>query len=94
MVVVTARGDRLPPRRRQASYARVPLIVVRPTATELARPRGRPDDRSGRAVRLAVRWFCELGNIDADDDGLLHLPTRPTAAPWRRPRPDAPGPCV
>ena len=42
-------------------------------AARAARHRRRPDDRPAKLYGDAVRWFCEVGTHEADDDGLLHF---------------------
>jgi 2-succinyl-5-enolpyruvyl-6-hydroxy-3-cyclohexene-1-carboxylate synthase len=52
----------------------VPLIVL--TADRPPELRGRGAGQTIDQLKLygsAVRWFCELGTADADDEGLLHF---------------------
>ncbi len=76
-VVVTTSGTagaNLHPAVSEASYARVPLIVI--TADRPPELRERGAGQTIDQVKLfgsEVRWFSEVGNIDADDDGLLHF---------------------
>ncbi|MEX0993787.1 MAG: 2-succinyl-5-enolpyruvyl-6-hydroxy-3-cyclohexene-1-carboxylic-acid synthase [Solirubrobacterales bacterium] len=58
----------------EADEARVPLLVV--TADRPPELRGRGAGQTIDQLKLygsSVRWFCELGTIDADDDGLLYF---------------------
>jgi 2-succinyl-5-enolpyruvyl-6-hydroxy-3-cyclohexene-1-carboxylate synthase len=67
-------GANLYPAVAEASEARVPLIVL--TADRPPELRGRGAGQTIDQLKLygsAVRWFCELGTADADDDGLLHF---------------------
>ena len=67
-------GANVHPAVAESSYARVPLIVI--TADRPPELRDRGAGQAIDQIKLfgsAVRWFCELGNIDADDDGLLHF---------------------
>ena len=58
----------------EADLSSVPLIVL--TAD---RPPELRDVGSGQTIDQlklygsAVRWFCEVGTHEADDDGLLHF---------------------
>ncbi len=76
-VVVTTSGTaaaNLHPAVAEAAEARVPLIAI--TADRPPELRSRGAGQTIDQVKLfgsSVRWFCELGNIDADDDGLLHF---------------------
>lgn len=57
----------------EASESRTPLIVI--TADRPPQLRGRGAGQTIDQVKLfgsAVRWFCEVGVHQADDDGLLH----------------------
>src|SRR4029453_6256383 len=56
----------------EASEARVPLIVL--TADRPPELRARGAGQTIDQLKLygsAVRWFCELGAAEADDEGLL-----------------------
>jgi 2-succinyl-5-enolpyruvyl-6-hydroxy-3-cyclohexene-1-carboxylate synthase len=67
-------GANVHPAVAEASHARVPLIVI--TADRPPELRDRGAGQTIDQIKLygsAVRWFCELGNIDADDEGLLHF---------------------
>jgi 2-succinyl-5-enolpyruvyl-6-hydroxy-3-cyclohexene-1-carboxylate synthase len=75
----------------EADEAGVPLIVL--TAD---RPPELRDIGAGQTIDQlklygeAVRWFCEVGTHDADDDGLLHfrsVPCRAYASAAGDPRP-------
>ncbi len=58
----------------EADESAVPLIAL--TADRPAELRGVGAGQTIDQVKLygsAVRWFCELGTNEADDDGLLHL---------------------
>jgi 2-succinyl-5-enolpyruvyl-6-hydroxy-3-cyclohexene-1-carboxylate synthase len=82
-------GANLHPAVAEASEARVPLIVL--TADRPPELRGRGAGQTIDQLKLygsAVRWFCELGTADADDEGLLHF--RSAAA---RACAEASGPC-
>ena len=57
----------------EADESRVPLIVL--TADRPPELRGIGAGQTIDQIKLygsAVRWFCEVGTHDADDDGLLH----------------------
>jgi 2-succinyl-5-enolpyruvyl-6-hydroxy-3-cyclohexene-1-carboxylate synthase len=57
----------------EADESAVPLVVL--TADRPAELRGIGAGQTIDQVKLygeSVRWFCEVGNHDADDDGLLH----------------------
>ncbi|MBS1878990.1 MAG: 2-succinyl-5-enolpyruvyl-6-hydroxy-3-cyclohexene-1-carboxylic-acid synthase [Actinobacteria bacterium] len=57
----------------EADESGLPLLVL--TADRPAELRGIGAGQTIDQVKLfgeAVRWFCEVGNHDADDDGLLH----------------------
>jgi 2-succinyl-5-enolpyruvyl-6-hydroxy-3-cyclohexene-1-carboxylate synthase len=67
-------GANLHPAVAEANEARVPLIVL--TADRPPELRGRGAGQTIDQLKLygsAVRWFCELGTADADDEGLLHF---------------------
>jgi 2-succinyl-5-enolpyruvyl-6-hydroxy-3-cyclohexene-1-carboxylate synthase len=67
-------GANLHPAVAEASEARVPLIVL--TADRPPELRARGAGQTIDQLKLygsAVRWFCELGVADADDQGLLHF---------------------
>jgi len=58
----------------EADEAAVPLIVL--TADRPPELRGIGAGQTIDQIKLygsAVRWFCEVGNHGADDDGLLHF---------------------
>jgi 2-succinyl-5-enolpyruvyl-6-hydroxy-3-cyclohexene-1-carboxylate synthase len=58
----------------EADESAVPLVVL--TADRPAELRGIGAGQTIDQVKLygeSVRWFCEVGNHAADDDGLLHL---------------------
>jgi 2-succinyl-5-enolpyruvyl-6-hydroxy-3-cyclohexene-1-carboxylate synthase len=66
-------GANLHPAVAEASEARVPLILL--TADRPPELRARGAGQTIDQLKLygsAVRWFCELGTADADDQGLLH----------------------
>ena len=66
-------GANLHPAVAEAAEARVPLIVI--TADRPPELRGRGAGQTIDQLKLygsAVRWFCELGVVLADDTGLLH----------------------
>ena len=57
----------------EADESNVPLIVL--TADRPPELRGIGAGQTIDQIKLygqAVRWFCEVGNHEADDDGLLH----------------------
>jgi 2-succinyl-5-enolpyruvyl-6-hydroxy-3-cyclohexene-1-carboxylate synthase len=65
----------------EASEARVPLIVL--TADRPPELRARGAGQTIDQLKLygsAVRWFCELGAAEADDEGLLHYRSAATRA--------------
>ena len=58
----------------EADEAAVPLIVL--TADRPPELRGIGAGQTIDQIKLygsAVRWFCEVGSHEADDDGLLHF---------------------
>jgi 2-succinyl-5-enolpyruvyl-6-hydroxy-3-cyclohexene-1-carboxylate synthase len=75
----------------EADEAAVPLIVL--TADRPPELRGIGAGQTIDQLKLygtAVRWFCEVGTHEADDDGLLHLRSvacRAYAAARGEPRP-------
>jgi 2-succinyl-5-enolpyruvyl-6-hydroxy-3-cyclohexene-1-carboxylate synthase len=75
-VVLTTSGTaaaNLHPAVAEASEGRVPLIVI--SADRPPELRGRGAGQTIDQLKLygsAVRWFCELGVAQADDQGLLH----------------------
>ena len=75
----------------EADEAGVPLIVL--TADRPPELRGIGAGQTIDQIKLygsAVRWFCEVGTHDADDDGLLHFRSvacRAFAAARGEPRP-------
>jgi 2-succinyl-5-enolpyruvyl-6-hydroxy-3-cyclohexene-1-carboxylate synthase len=75
----------------EASEAGVPLVVL--TADRPPELRGIGAGQTIDQLKLygsAVRWFCEVGNHEADDAGLLHLRSvacRTYAAARGEPRP-------
>jgi 2-succinyl-5-enolpyruvyl-6-hydroxy-3-cyclohexene-1-carboxylate synthase len=75
----------------EADEASVPLIVL--TADRPAELRGIGAGQTIDQLKLygsAVRWFCEVGNHEADDAGLLHFRSvacRAYAAARGEPRP-------
>ena len=67
-------GANVHPAVAEAKHARVPMIVI--TADRPPELRDRGAGQTIDQIKLygsAVRWFCELGSIDASDDGLLHF---------------------
>ena len=79
------------PRSPRPTRPRVPLIVL--TADRPPELRGIGAGQTIDQIKLygsAVRWFCEVGSHDADDDGLLHFRSvacRACAAARGEPRP-------
>jgi 2-succinyl-5-enolpyruvyl-6-hydroxy-3-cyclohexene-1-carboxylate synthase len=75
----------------EADESRVPLIVL--TADRPPELRGIGAGQTIDQIKLygsAVRWFCEVGTHEADDDGLLHYRAtacRAFAAARGEPRP-------
>jgi 2-succinyl-5-enolpyruvyl-6-hydroxy-3-cyclohexene-1-carboxylate synthase len=75
----------------EADHAAVPLIVL--TADRPPELRGIGAGQAIDQLKLygpSVRWFCEVGTHDADDDGLLHFRAtacRAFAAARGEPRP-------
>jgi 2-succinyl-5-enolpyruvyl-6-hydroxy-3-cyclohexene-1-carboxylate synthase len=75
----------------EADEAAVPLIVL--TADRPPELRGIGAGQTIDQIKLygsAVRWFCEVGSHEADDDGLLHFRSvscRAWAAARGEPRP-------
>src|SRR4029077_7842063 len=62
-----------PPAVCEADHAAVPLLVL--TADRPPELRGIGAGQAIDQLKLygdSVRWFCEVGTHDADDDGLLH----------------------
>jgi len=58
----------------EADHSAVPLLVL--TADRPPELRGVGAGQAIDQLKLygeSVRWFCEVGSHDADDDGLLHL---------------------
>ena len=77
----------------EADESAVPLIVL--TAD---RPPELRDIGAGQTIDQlklygsAVRWFCEVGTHDADDDGLLHFRSVACRAYWTAAGDPRPGP--
>jgi 2-succinyl-5-enolpyruvyl-6-hydroxy-3-cyclohexene-1-carboxylate synthase len=75
----------------EADHAAVPLIAL--TADRPAELRGIGAGQAIDQIKLygdSVRWFCEVGTHEADDEGLLHLRStacRAFAAARGEPRP-------
>jgi len=75
----------------EADHAAVPLLVL--TADRPPELRGVGAGQAIDQLKLygsSVRWFCEVGTHDADDDGLLHYRStacRAFAAARGEPRP-------
>ena len=75
----------------EADESAVPLVAL--TADRPAELRGIGAGQTIDQVKLygsAVRWFCEVGTHEADDDGLLHMRStacRALAAARGEPRP-------
>lgn len=75
----------------EADHAAVPLIAL--TADRPPELRGIGAGQAVDQIKLygdSVRWFCEVGSHEADDDGLLHLRStacRAFAAARGEPRP-------
>ncbi len=75
----------------EADHAAVPLLVL--TADRPPELRGVGSGQAIDQIKLygdSVRWFCEVGSHEADDDGLLHLRStacRAFAAARGEPRP-------
>ena len=79
----------------EADLSGVPLIVL--TAD---RPPELRDVGSGQTIDQlklygsAVRWFCEVGTHEADDDGLLHYRSSPAARCAIAAATPGPAPCT
>jgi 2-succinyl-5-enolpyruvyl-6-hydroxy-3-cyclohexene-1-carboxylate synthase len=75
----------------EADHSAIPLIAL--TADRPAELRGTGAGQTIDQLKLyggSVRWFCEVGNHAADDDGLLHYRStacRAVAAARGNPRP-------
>jgi 2-succinyl-5-enolpyruvyl-6-hydroxy-3-cyclohexene-1-carboxylate synthase len=77
----------------EADESGVPLIVL--TADRPPELRGIGAGQTIDQIKLfgsAVRWFCEVGTHDADDDGLLHLRSVGCRAFWSAAGDPRPGP--
>ena len=77
----------------EADESAVPLIVL--TADRPPELRGIGAGQTIDQLKLygdAVRWFCELGNHDADDAGLLHFRSVACRAFWTAAGDPRPGP--
>jgi 2-succinyl-5-enolpyruvyl-6-hydroxy-3-cyclohexene-1-carboxylate synthase len=77
----------------EADESGVPLIVL--TADRPPELRGIGAGQTIDQIKLygaAVRWFCEVGNHDADDAGLLHFRSAACRAYWTAAGDPRPGP--
>jgi 2-succinyl-5-enolpyruvyl-6-hydroxy-3-cyclohexene-1-carboxylate synthase len=77
----------------EADESAVPLIVL--TADRPPELRGIGAGQTIDQLKLygdAVRWFCEVGNHDADDAGLLHFRSVACRAFWTAAGDPRPGP--
>jgi 2-succinyl-5-enolpyruvyl-6-hydroxy-3-cyclohexene-1-carboxylate synthase len=77
----------------EAHESAVPLIVL--TADRPPELRGIGAGQTIDQLKLygsAVRWFCELGTHEADDDGLLHFRSVACRAFWAAAGDPRPGP--
>jgi 2-succinyl-5-enolpyruvyl-6-hydroxy-3-cyclohexene-1-carboxylate synthase len=77
----------------EADESGVPLIVL--TADRPPELRGIGAGQTIDQIKLygsAVRWFCEVGTHDADDDGLLHFRSVACRAFWSAAGDPRPGP--
>ena len=77
----------------EADESAVPLIVL--TADRPPELRGIGAGQTIDQLKLygdAVRWFCELGNHDADDAGLMHFRSVACRAFWTAAGDPRPGP--
>jgi 2-succinyl-5-enolpyruvyl-6-hydroxy-3-cyclohexene-1-carboxylate synthase len=77
----------------EADESGVPLIVL--TADRPPELRGIGAGQTIDQIKLygsAVRWFCEVGNHDADDSGLLHFRSVACRAFWTSAGDPRPGP--
>ena len=73
----------------EADESALPLVVL--TADRPPELRGIGAGQTIDQIKLygeAVRWFCEVGTHEADDDGLLHLPLGRLPGAGRGPRRD------
>jgi 2-succinyl-5-enolpyruvyl-6-hydroxy-3-cyclohexene-1-carboxylate synthase len=77
----------------EADESAVPLVVL--TADRPPELRGIGAGQTIDQLKLygsAVRWFCELGPQEADDDGLLHIRSVACRAFWTAAGDPRPGP--
>jgi len=77
----------------EADESAVPLIVL--TADRPPELRGIGAGQTIDQIKLygsAVRWFCEVGTHEADDDGLLHFRSVACRAFWAAAGEPRPGP--
>src|SRR5215207_9317749 len=77
----------------EADESAVPLVVI--TADRPPELRGIGAGQTIDQLKLygdSVRWFCELGTHDADDDGLLHFRSVACRAFWTAAGDPRPGP--